>query len=446
MKRVTDFYLSSGIETRIKFVYYAATDFIDGERPSTEPKTREFFRSVPVVHRDGQSKREDDDFFFMVRGKPNFFYVYTRDNLRLLTATTKSAVAPYNVSNSKYEQVIHHHTPEESAQVPVNVQEPGSSSTHEIRPQEFYVGNHVDFAVIRQRTPGCVLFKTHRTAYSVDVDTLHALDRDVDECNFRWYQAQPKSATELVCETLTGERGEVEVVGRPEQVYKNATEYYAFKLLFSVATDQLHTLTTHMGGGSSSSSSSSSRASVFLSGKHRRVYPGRKAQPYVMINRRRVYVYTTKVYTTKVYTTKVYTTKVYTTKVYTTKVGSRRSARGGGGGSNDILTDEMLVMCQEGLFAPIKARCRGLSAVQLIHDTANELGQGNSDTVIVLYDFVEPDRSVRFELDVSFLRDVYASMTRQRRGKALKYTDRTHLEDWVYLRDRIVKKCVEAFA
>jgi hypothetical protein len=108
--------------------------------------------------------------------------------------------------------------------------------------------------------------------------------------------------------------------------------------------------------------------------------------------------------------------------------------------------DAMLeLLLQEDLFTRIKERCgQNLLGIQVIHDTADELGLGLADTVIVICDLREGNkrRRTRFELDARVLRGACAAAARQREGLAPKDGDAESIEAWRCARDRAVQRCV----
>jgi hypothetical protein len=260
---------------------------------------------------------------------------------------------------------------------------------------EAYIGNHVDFAVVPQRSGG-VLFKTHQTAYEiVDDRSLHAV-RHTDSCNFRWVPPPPPPRThrvrveDVTCETKTGA-----VIGKPADIYgSNATEFEAFKLLYNVATGQAH----HAIGGS--------------------VYSGERSD-----KRSDKWFKASKACSTK----------------------KTKGVHRGGNGLVDVLSDDhMLLLIQEGLLVPIQERCGdAFFAAQLLHDAGGELG--NADIVFILYEFTPLNRRVTFELSVRFLVDVLESVSvMQRRSGQLQEEDLRRIQAWNTLRDRVVQVCVAA--
>lgn len=375
------FYKDTGIETRIKFVYYAAKDL-------AKPKTREVFRTMRLAH----------DTAYIVHGKDvNFFYVYSKQNLRLMLvgAASTTKVRPYNAVQNAVAHV------DETGQVNViSTVDDNGATTRTF--DEAYIGNHVDFAVVAQRNGG-VLFKTHQTAYEiVDNRTLHAI-RHTDSCNFRW-SPSPSHVThvdDISCETKTGI-----AIGKPIDIYgSNATEFEAFKLLYNVATGQYHDYQTTGGGAPE-------------------VHTGKRGGKFFMRGPRRVYLSKKK-----------------------EKDGFTRVYRGGNDGQ--VLSDDMLMLIQNGLLAPIQERCGdAFFAAQLLHDAGGELG--NADIVFVLYEFAEVNRRVTFELSVRFLVDVLESVSVVRRSgglERLQLQQEDHarrIQAWNTLRERVVQVCVAA--
>lgn len=222
-------------EFRVKFVYYDAGQL-------TSPKTREYFRVLPMA--SGGSS-------FIVQGKDkNFYYVYTKDNLRLFV-TPKTPFMPYNSGANTYGNAAN---PE---------YELVQGASHKDHIEEAYIGNHIDFGMMPQKS-GHVLFKTHRTSYEIEEDDLIAM-RYTDNCNFRWKEDMNLLAENIQCETIT-RGGDVSVLGAHTDVYKSELEVEAFRHLFKVATGQRHS-----GGG-------------------RKVYVGKRGGRYVMKKGKRVYI------------------------------------------------------------------------------------------------------------------------------------------------------------
>jgi hypothetical protein len=245
-------------------------------------------------------------------------------------------------------------------------------------------GDHLDFGIILSRSAGIVV-KNHKTVYDLDIGAM-TFSRSEVTCDFSLKNSDLRtlaSFSQTQCE-----RG----IGKIKDTYDALNQRIVYKLVSGMVSGHFQ------GGGGKPRAS---LPTIQYEGKTKKLYSSQKKGNYIMKGGKRFY----------------------------------DIHQGGGYKGITFLSNTFIQFLSDNLFKRVAESRPDLESVQVIFDEMNELGPESNKYIVILYDFVDYQRSVFYIDSIMALTACYVENNRQSTNTELTENE---MNIWILFKQQAV--------